>query len=93
MARTTRPANGSPDSPKPARAAKKGNGLTAHRNGDPDAVARRAYEIYLNRGGGHGSDLEDWLEAERQIKEGSTGVLARVPPKPRKRKTAEGTGP
>jgi len=56
-------------------------------------VARRAYEIYLSRGGSHGSALEDWLEAERQLKQGSTPVIGRVPPKPRKRKTSEGTGP
>ena len=92
MARTTKPANGSPGSPKPTRSTRKGNGTTGH-NGDPDAVARRAYEIYLSRGGGHGSDLEDWLEAERQVKGTSTNVIAPAPPKPRKRKTSEGTGP
>jgi hypothetical protein len=38
----------------------------------PDAserIALRAYEIYLARGGNHGQDLEDWLEAERQMSE------------------------
>jgi hypothetical protein len=38
----------------------------------PDAaerIASRAYEIYLARGGNHGQDLEDWLEAERQMAE------------------------
>jgi len=30
-------------------------------------VAARAYELYLERGGGHGRDVEDWLEAERQV--------------------------
>ena len=32
-----------------------------------DEVARRAYELFLARGAGHGLDLEDWLEAERQL--------------------------
>lgn len=32
-----------------------------------DAVARRAYELFLARGGAHGSDVEDWLRAEREI--------------------------
>jgi hypothetical protein len=27
----------------------------------------RAYEIYLQRGGQPGSELEDWLQAERQL--------------------------
>jgi hypothetical protein len=30
-------------------------------------VARRAYEIYLQRGGTHGYDIEDWLTAEREL--------------------------
>lgn len=33
-----------------------------------DEVARRAYEIYLQRGATDGSHLEDWYEAERQLK-------------------------
>jgi len=31
-------------------------------------IERRAYEIYLERGGLDGRDLEDWLEAERQLR-------------------------
>ncbi|RMH36014.1 MAG: DUF2934 domain-containing protein [Nitrospirae bacterium] len=31
-------------------------------------VAIRAYELYERRGGHHGQDLDDWLEAERQIR-------------------------
>jgi hypothetical protein len=34
-----------------------------------DAVARRAYEIYQERGGNQGSELEDWLQAERELSE------------------------
>lgn len=30
-------------------------------------IARRAHEIYEARGGEHGSALEDWLQAEREI--------------------------
>lgn len=30
-------------------------------------VARRAYELFVARGAGHGRDLDDWLEAERQL--------------------------
>ena len=89
MARTNKPTNGSPDSPKPVRPARKGNGSTAALK-DSDAVAKRAYEIYQGRGGSHGADLDDWLEAERQLQHGLTG---RAPAKPRKRKTSEGTGP
>jgi hypothetical protein len=34
---------------------------------DRDRVARRAYELYLARGGSHGSDWDDWLAAEREL--------------------------
>jgi hypothetical protein len=30
-------------------------------------IATRAYEIYLERGGSHGADVEDWLQAEREL--------------------------
>lgn len=33
----------------------------------PDRIAARAYELYLARGGGHGQDWDDWLEAEREL--------------------------
>ena len=32
-----------------------------------DRIARRAREIYEARGGAHGRDLDDWLDAEREI--------------------------
>ena len=31
-------------------------------------IRLRAYQRYLERGGGHGMDFEDWLEAERELK-------------------------
>lgn len=40
---------------------------TAAPSVDPDRVARRAYERYQIRGGGHGFDQQDWLEAEREL--------------------------
>ena len=30
-------------------------------------IAKRVYELYVQRGHEHGHDMEDWLEAERQI--------------------------
>ncbi len=32
-----------------------------------ETIARRAYEIYTARGGTHGYDIEDWLQAEREL--------------------------
>jgi hypothetical protein len=34
-----------------------------------DDIARAAYGRYLERGGGHGRDFEDWLEAERELRD------------------------
>jgi hypothetical protein len=35
---------------------------------DHHEIAKRAFEIYLSRGGWPGKDLEDWLQAERQLR-------------------------
>lgn len=32
-----------------------------------EMIAKKAHELYEKRGGGHGSDLDDWLEAERIV--------------------------
>jgi len=32
-----------------------------------EEIRRRAYEIYLERGGIPGNDLDDWLQAEREL--------------------------
>ena len=34
-----------------------------------DEIRRRAYELYLQRGPGSGSEAEDWLTAEREIRQ------------------------
>jgi hypothetical protein len=34
-----------------------------------DEIAVRAYEIYLERGAEQGSDVDDWLQAERELGE------------------------
>ena len=33
----------------------------------PVVIATRAYELFLQRGGVHGYDREDWLTAEREL--------------------------
>ena len=32
-----------------------------------DDVARRAFELYCERGGQDGYDVQDWLQAEREL--------------------------
>lgn len=36
-----------------------------------DRISQRAYEIYERRGGGNGREMEDWLQAEREIDGGA----------------------
>ncbi len=60
-------------------AAKKRRGSDARRVPPPpllikdeelyERVARKAYELYQQRGEVHGHDLDDWLTAERLVRE------------------------
>jgi len=34
-----------------------------------EEIATRAYEIYLQRGAAPGRELEDWLQAERELEQ------------------------
>jgi Protein of unknown function (DUF2934) len=33
-----------------------------------DEIARHAYELYVSRGREDGGDLDDWLQAERELR-------------------------
>ena len=88
MPRNNKPANGMTDSPKPTPLPNKSNGEAENFN-DPDAVARRAYEIYQRRGGNDGADLDDWLAAERELKPGPSDVTRPPAAKPRRRKGSQ----
>ena len=37
-----------------------------------EQIQQRAYELYIARGGDEGNDIEDWLQAEREL--GQTGT-------------------
>ena len=32
-------------------------------------IRKRAFEIHIERGGIHGCDLDDWMQAERELQE------------------------
>ena len=34
-----------------------------------EEVRQRAYELHVGRGCAHGRDLDDWLQAERELKQ------------------------
>jgi hypothetical protein len=50
---------------KRAGTAKKETSNNHHPN--HEHIAIRAYEIYISRGAEHGRDLDDWLQAEREL--------------------------
>ena len=35
----------------------------------PTEIRQRAFEIHIERGGIHGCDLDDWMQAERELQE------------------------
>ena len=40
---------------------------SANHHPSHDTIAIRAYEIYISRGAAQGRDLDDWLQAEREL--------------------------
>ena len=53
---------------------------TAGRHPTHEEIELRAYQIYVERGGAQGNDLEDWLQAESELieKYGKTGQTAKA---------------
>jgi hypothetical protein len=41
--------------------------LEAERTMNPEDIARRAFELYLARGGAEGDALGDWYRAEQEL--------------------------
>ncbi len=46
-----------------------------------EEIALRAYQIYLERGGVPGNELEDWTRAERELLEKSVKLRRKAGPK------------
>jgi hypothetical protein len=64
MASTAKMINSTEATP-PDRAVEEGEVLP--RSTRDEEIRNRAYEIYLQRGGQPGYELEDWLQAEREL--------------------------
>jgi hypothetical protein len=75
--------------PRNALLLKQTEELRIHLLGDDgirERVSFRAYELYERRGAGHGRDLEDWAEAEKEVLSPLIEQKLKLP-----RKTSEGT--
>ena len=60
--------------PKPAAAASIASGIAGATNAQPsieEYIRRRAYELYLERGGQEGFAEADWLRAESEVRQQS----------------------
>jgi hypothetical protein len=53
---------------------------TAEGHPTREEIELRAHQIYVERGGAHGREVEDWLQAERELlgKYGKTGPKAKA---------------
>ena len=56
---------------QPSERATEDPNVTAPNEDRQTEIAQRAYDLYLNRGAGEGHDLDDWLQAEREIRDRS----------------------
>ena len=43
--------------------------LTAEAHPTREEIELRAYQIYIERGGAHGHEVDDWLQAEYELSE------------------------
>jgi hypothetical protein len=55
---------------------------------DDDAIAKRAYELYLQRGSVEGHELDDWLEAEAELSSAAAKEAKDAPVQPVVRRRA-----
>ena len=48
---------------------------------EAELIEKRAYDVFLARGAAHGADLDDWLEAERQLRDAGLIGARKAAPK------------
>lgn len=68
MAKTTKLAKPKPDRRKTSTPAETAPMTAAMATLSESEIARRAFEVYCARGGQHGRDVDDWLQAERELR-------------------------
>jgi hypothetical protein len=68
--------------PKPRRDSSQDRSQLQTAEGHPtrEEIEQLAFEIYVKRAGAQGSDVEDWLQAEREllVKYGKTGNIVKT---------------
>jgi hypothetical protein len=59
-----------PPSPQPPETPARNAAISNRHGPTQEQIARRAYELFLARGGTHGRHEDDWFQAERELKLG-----------------------
>jgi hypothetical protein len=68
MAKSTPPRPTAPRKPRATKAVvSSAPRLVPRVTPNTDAIAVRAYELFLENGSAHGYDVEHWLQAEREL--------------------------
>jgi Protein of unknown function (DUF2934) len=52
--------------------------MTTYRGPSVEEITHRAYGLYLERGGDHGNDVDDWVRAENELGEESDAGQAKT---------------
>ncbi len=52
--------------------------MFARREPSEEEISRRAYELYLQRSGEPGKDVEDWIRAERELSDEPVRALPKT---------------
>jgi hypothetical protein len=55
-----------------------------------EAIAARAYQLYLERGCQPGHDVDDWLQAEYELRQVPVRILAEMEPSSKDREKKSG---
>lgn len=62
--------------PKASAAPRTTSPTTEDKSDLQEQIRRRAYELYEERGGADGRELDDWLQAEAEVTQSMTRAIA-----------------
>ena len=52
--------------------------MIARREPSEEEIACRAHELFVQRGGEHGQDVEDWVSAEKELSDKSIAAIVKT---------------
>ena len=52
--------------------------MTTYREPSVEEITRRVYGLYLERGGDHGNDVQDWVRADKELGDESAAGQAKT---------------